>query len=162
MGQGQSSERGNPDRLAGGEVRVRRGLMGRLFALPRKVLSLAREGRLAQASLHCLLAALLALAVLSVWTLGFFLVLVGYKLHAFTLQGAEWGNLAIAVILGLPGLLAALVMLGGSLWGAGLGLLAVLRGQDAMIGSVGFVLNGGMLALFIVMVLPSLRSLTGW
>jgi hypothetical protein len=136
--------------------------MGRLFAIPRKVLALEREGRLAQASMHCLLAALLALAVLSVWTLGFFLVLVGCRLRAFTLQGAEWGNLVIAGILGLPGVLAAFVMLGGSLWGTSLGLRAVLRGQDAMMGSVGFVLNGGMLALFIVMVLPSLRSLTGW
>jgi hypothetical protein len=127
--------------------------------VPRNILILAHAGQLSQASLHCLLAALLGLGVLSAWTLVFGVIYIAFRLNAFDLGGMNVIGWIVVFISALPGIFAALALLIGSGAGMVLGLLGVLRARDSLMGAVGFVLNGGLLGVFITLLLPTLLAL---
>jgi hypothetical protein len=141
------------------EAARKRSIFVRAARVPRNILTMAHSGKFSQASLRCLLAALLGLGVLSAWTLVFGVIYIAFRLNAFDLGGMNAIGWIVVFMSALPGILAALVLLIGSVAGMVLGLLGVLRAPDSLMGAVGLVLNGGLLGVFIALLLPTLLAL---
>jgi hypothetical protein len=121
------------------------------------MLALVRAGKMAGASLRCLLASLLAFAFVFAWAAVLMIVLLVLGIPMAMMTDAAWADVlmqGLLLVLALPGLIAAVIIVLGTLLGAALGFAGLFRSQDNKLLGIGsMVLNLLLLVFFLLMLL---------
>jgi hypothetical protein len=128
-----------------------------IAGLPGGLLALVRAGKMAGASVRCLLASLLAFAFLFAWGAVLMIVLLVLGVPMAVMSDAAWADVVfqgVLIVLALPGLIAGLILVAGTLLGAALGFAGLFRSQDNKLLGVGsMVLNLLLLVFFLIILL---------
>jgi hypothetical protein len=134
-----------------------RSIFELIAGIPRGMLALVRAGKMTGASLRCLLASLLAFVFVFAWAAVLMIGLLVLTVPMVVMREAAWADVAFQVVLFLlvlPGLIAGLVIVLGTLLGAALGFAGLFRSQDNKLLGVGsMVLNLLLLVFFLFMLL---------
>lgn len=135
----------------------KRSIFALIAGIPRGLLDLVRAGKMAGASLRCLLASLIAFAFLFAWAAVLMIVLLVLGIPMAMMTDAPWADVVmqgLLMVLALPGLIAALIIVLGTLLGAALGFAGLFRSQDNKLLGIGsMVLNLLLLVFFLIMML---------
>jgi hypothetical protein len=134
-----------------------RSIFALIAGIPGGLLALVRAGKMAGASLRCLLASLLAFAFVFAWSSVLTIVLLVIGIPMAVMSDAAWVDAVfqgVLIVLAVPGLIAALIIAAGTLLGAALGFAGLFRSQDNKLLGVGsMVLNLLLLVFFLLMLL---------
>ena len=135
----------------------KRSIFALIAGIPRGLLDLVRAGKMAGASLRCLLASLVAFAFVFAWGAVLMIGLLVLTVPTVVMSDAGGADVLFQVVLFvlvLPGLVAGLVIVVGTLLGAALGFAGLFRSQDNKLLGVGsMVLNLLLLVFFLIMML---------
>ena len=134
-----------------------RSVFALIAGIPGGLLALVRAGKMAGASLRCLLASLGAFVFLFAWaavaTIGLLVMVVPMAV----VSDAPWADAvfgSLTFVVALPAVIAGLILVLGTLLGAALGFAGLFRSQDNKLLGVGsMVLNLLLLVFFLIMLL---------
>ena len=141
-----------------------RSLFAQIAGIPGGMLALVRAGKMTGASLRCLLASLLAFAFVFAWGAVLMIVLLVLGIPMAMMSQQAWADLilqGVLIILALPGLIAGLILVLGTLLGAALGFAGLFRSQDNKLLGVGSVVLNLLLLVFFLLILLLAVGLAG-
>ena len=139
------------------ELQKSNGILMRVVGEPRHLISLVRTGKASSASMRCVLAGVLALGFVFVWSVLESVAMVVLMVPWAMITKAPMGNdpiaIVLTIVLSLPGLIAAAIAVVAPLLGAPLGLVGLFQRGNRLLGAVGVGLNILLMGVLVVTVI---------